>query len=345
MDLRWLALDIGGANLKAVHDSGEAREVVFEVWKHPEKLAWALADLAGAMPSFDRVAVTMTAELCDCYPSKRVGVCSIVDAVEEAFGDRKPLVWGVDGAFHRPEQIRQNPIVAAASNWLALAMVAASLQPDRPGILIDIGSTTTDLIPLDRGAVAVQGRSDRARLTTGELVYAGVRRTPVCTLATALPLADEVPVGLAAELFATMLDVFLVLGEIAPDPASLATADGRAATPELARIRLARMVGDDGEGFSHDDATALARSAREALMHRLVAAATRVCDATIGRPEFAVVAGSGEFLAMDLARRLLDEEALILSLNRAWGTFGSTAACARALLKLVRERPTAGEPR
>jgi uncharacterized hydantoinase/oxoprolinase family protein len=86
--------------------------------------------------------------------------------------------------------------------------------------MIDIGSTTTDIIPLDKGRVAVRGRTDTERLRTGELVYAGIRRTPLCALATELPLGQGPPIGLAAELFATSLDVFLTLGDL--DPATIA---------------------------------------------------------------------------------------------------------------------------
>ena len=101
-------------------------------------------------------------------------------------------------------------------------------------------------------------------------MYAGVRRTPLCALATELPFRRGQPIGLAAELFATTLDVFLTLGDIEPDPADLATADGRPATIEAARDRLARMVCADRDGFSAEDAVALARSAERCLIRRLV---------------------------------------------------------------------------
>ena len=170
-----LALDVGGANLKAAHGNGWTRTVPFEVWKRPESLGRAIACLAASAPAFDRVALTMTAELCDCYPTKRDGVVSILTAVTDAVGDRSVSVWGIDGRFHEVGEIRERPGLAAAANWLALATVAARLVPEDQGILIDVGSTTTDLIPLDRGNVAARGRTDRERLASGELVYAGMQ--------------------------------------------------------------------------------------------------------------------------------------------------------------------------
>jgi probable H4MPT-linked C1 transfer pathway protein len=333
----WLALDIGGANLKAAHVGGWIRTVPFEVWKRPLGLGASLANLAASSPPFGRIALTMTAELCDCYATKSEGVLSILDGVECMAGDRLVSVWGVDSRFHPMAEIRAHPGLAAAANWLALAAVAARLGGKDPGLLIDVGSTTTDLIPLDRGVVTARGRTDRERLTSGELVYAGVRRTPICALATELPIRPGAAVGLAAELFATTLDVFLMLGDIEPDPTDLATADGRPATVENARDRLARMIGADRNEFSLDDALALARSAEQVLVRRLVKAAERACRETIGTPRFSVVAGSGEFLARRLALSVLGADRSIKSATEAWGTAASTAGCAWALLKLASE--------
>jgi len=334
---RWLALDIGGANLKAAHCDGPTTTEPFEVWRRPAELGKAIATLAAAFPPFDRAAVTMTAELCDCYPTKAEGVLAILEAAAQAVGGRRLSVWGIDGRFHELAEIRRRPVLAAAANWLALATAAARLVSDDRGLMIDIGSTTTDIIPLDRGRVAVRGRTDTERLRTGELVYAGIRRTPLCALTTELPLGQGPPIGLAAELFATSLDVFLTLGDLDPDPTDLATADGRGATVDAARDRLARMVGADREGFSADDALELSRSAAECLLRRLSQAAHRVCQATMGIPDVVVVAGSGEFLARRLAARVLGSDCPIISLAEAWGSAASTAGCARALLMLAVE--------
>lgn len=333
----WIGLDIGGANIKAAHGDGTARTVPFEVWKRPDDLPLAIGSLVGSLPPFEAAAITMTAELCDCYPTKRVGVHAILDAATQAVPDRPLHVWGVDGTFHRIEEIRARPLLAAAANWLALAQLAARLVPDDPAILIDIGTTTTDLIPMSRGAVAARGRTDTERLQSGELVYAGIRRTPIHALTTALPVRG-VPTGLAAELFASTLDVYLMLDDLPPNPTDDSTADGRPATVVAARDRLARMVGADHEGFSMDDAREFARAADQCLTSRLVDAARRVCDATIGAPRTAIVAGSGEFLAARVAAAVLQPGNPVISLNQAWGPIASAAGCAYALVRLAADR-------
>lgn len=337
----WIGLDIGGANLKAAHSNGSTRAIPFELWKRPDELAGAIRSLVSTFPPSTAAAVTMTAELCDCYATRRDGVLAVLDAVRRALPDCPVAVWGTDEDFHTIDEIADRPLLAAASNWLALARRAARLVPDETAILIDVGTTTSDLIPIARGAVAARGRTDTERLQSGELVYAGVRRTPIHALASELPVRG-VPTGLAAELFATTLDVYLTLGEIAPDPGDLATADGRPATLSLARDRLARMVCADRDSFSADDAHALAAAADRCLSDRLVAHSERACRAAIGRPRAAIVAGSGAFLAARVARRLLEPGEPIIRLDEAWGPTASAAGCAFALVRLVEEWPSDG---
>lgn len=331
---RWLALDVGGANLKAVHSGGVAKSSAFAVWRDPDGLAAALKELADAFPPFESVAVTMTAELCDCFETKRDGVRRVVEAVIEAYDVPDLLFWGTDGAFHDHKATLRDPLVAAASNWLALATVAAGLVGEGPAVLIDVGSTTTDVIPIERGRVAARGRTDTERLRNGELIYAGVSRTPVCALAAELPFQGS-PTGLAAELFATTRDVYLLLGDLPDDPGDSSTADGRPATRARAADRMARMVCADRESCSADDLLDLAREADRALFERLLTSARRACAATIGTPTVAVVSGSGEFLARRIGEALVGPSGTVRSLAELWGPAGSDAACARALIELV----------
>jgi (4-(4-[2-(gamma-L-glutamylamino)ethyl]phenoxymethyl)furan-2-yl)methanamine synthase len=342
---RWIALDVGGANIKVAHEAGTALTVPFEVWKRPNELCRTISAAVSDLPPGDHAALTMTAELCDCFPTKSVGVNAVLDAVLDALPGQTVAVWGVDGEFHRVADIRREPLLGAAANWLALATFAARLIPGLRGVLIDIGSTTTDLVPLDRGRVAARGRSDTERLQLGELVYVGTRRTPVCALATELSFRG-VPTGLAAETFASTLDVYLTLGDMPPDELDLSTADGRPATVSYARDRLARMVGTDREGFSADDALAFAQEADCCLMRRLRLAAERAYQPTIGRPAAAIVAGSGEFLARRLAQQIIEPGGRIIGLTEAWGSVASSAGCAYALAILASERSrsvTAGD--
>jgi (4-(4-[2-(gamma-L-glutamylamino)ethyl]phenoxymethyl)furan-2-yl)methanamine synthase len=336
MSATILALDIGGANLKVAHTSGAIRSVPFALWKEPDGLAAAIRDLVADLPPFDRVALTMTGELCDCFRTKAEGVAHIQRAVKTAFPGRQLHVWGTDGRLHTLIYAHVRWELVAASNWFALAMLAARYATGA-ALLIDVGSTTADLIPLHDGEPVPKGLSDTDRLRHGELVYAGVKRTPVCALATALPHRGQLT-GLAAELFATTQDVYLTLGDLPEDAGDTSTADGRPATREFARDRLARMVCADRATFSDDDARAFAREADAALIDRLVESANRVARESLGGPPRSIiVSGSGEFLAARVAARVVEPGGPVLRLSDVWGRAASDAACAYALLTLAAE--------
>jgi probable H4MPT-linked C1 transfer pathway protein len=318
-----LAVDIGGANLKAAHSRGMARTQAFELWKQPAALAPVLGKLIAALPAFDLLAVTMTAELCDCFATKREGVLHILRCVEEVAPAAKVRVWRTDATWADLGAARQLPLLCAASNWLALATFAGRFAPEGGAVLLDIGSTTTDIVPLVNGRPMPAGRTDPERLRSGELVYTGVRRTPVCAL-----LGAE---G-AAEWFATTLDVYLVLGLIAEDRDDCRTADGRPATCAHAHARLARMLGADAESCAEEETLRLASLVRDRQLGILRAALGKVTARLPQPPRTTVLSGSGEFLG-----RLACRDTRLISLAEELGAEASQAACATALARLAVE--------
>src|SRR5262245_32221527 len=201
-----LGFDIGGANTKAAHSGGACLSRPFALWQDPEGLALRLLlrELRAALPPANELAVTMTGELCDCFASKREGVSRILSVVGDVAGDMPVRVWRNDGSLVDLAAAQSgDALLVAAANWPALATWAGRLVPSDPALLLDIGSTTTDIIPLHDGVPVAAGHTDTERLRTGELVYTGVRRTPVCAV-----LGNE---GLASEFFATTHDVYVAL--------------------------------------------------------------------------------------------------------------------------------------
>ena len=321
-----LGLDIGGANLKAAHldAATTCRTLPFSLWRDPAGLAGALAELMRSLPDAGALAVTMTGELCDCFASKREGVLHILTAVENVAEERPVRVWCCDGSFRDLAGARAEPLQAAASNWLALATWAGRFVPHGPALLLDIGSTTTDIIPLLDGVPVPVGRSDPERLRSGELVYTGTRRTPLCALAGSQT---------AAEFFATTLDVYLVLGAIKDDPKCTDTADGRPATRKFAHARLARMLCADLETSTEEERETLAAQIRDQQLALIARAIERVANRLPSSPAALILSGSGEFLG----RNLLSGPAT--SIAKLLGREASTAACAHAVAVLARERP------
>jgi probable H4MPT-linked C1 transfer pathway protein len=325
-----LALDVGGANLKAAHSAGAAYLKPFELWKNPAGLADALQQLMQEFPAYDLLVVTMTGELCDCFETKRQGVQAILDAVEAVARDTPVRVWQTDGKYVDLAAARKEPLRAAAANWLALATFAGRFAPAGSALVVDVGSTTTDIVPLFDGRPVPFGRTDLERLRSKQLVYMGVRRTPVCALLGA---------NGAAEWFATTLDVYLVLGDLPENWDDRGTADGRPATKAAAQDRLARMLCADRETCSEADILKLATEVRSRQVRLLRRAVERVSASLPDRPRTVVIAGSGEFLARSVfARSPGCWNIPCISLADKLGARASEAACAYALAVICCEQ-------
>lgn len=330
-----LALDIGGANLKAADGLGFAVSQPFPLWQKPADLSPALAALIARAPPAERLAVTMTGELADCFETKAEGVSYIVETVRQAAGNRQVLVYLVDGSLVAPDVACHQPQLAAASNWHALARFAGRFCQSASALLIDVGSTTTDIIPLINGNVAAQGTTDTERLAVGELVYSGVVRNPVCAVVDALPWRGR-QVPIAQEVFATTRDAYLLLGDLAEDATDCQTADGRPATRAAARNRLERMICADRGTFSDDDALAAATAVSRGQLSKLGIAARNVLRRFAEPPATVILAGQGEFVGRRLCERL-QLNSTIVSLAEELGGGVSQVAPAHALAVLGRE--------
>ena len=301
--------DVGGAHLKAARLEADGRvsgvwQQRCALWRGMEHLDNALASILDLLPEAQsRHAVTMTGEMTDLFENRDHGVHRLVERLCDRLGgaDRVRFYAGAEG-WMNAGSTRLRPQAVASANWHATAaMVAASLGD---ALLVDIGSTTCDLIPLRGHRVATASGSDSERLASGELVYSGVVRTPL------MALTDRAPVGgrwtpLMAEHFATSADVYRLLGCL-PEAADLhESADGGAKTVAASRIRLARMVGRDAGELPDAAWQELAAWFVDAQLDKIAQAARQVLSRGLLPPTAPVVtAGTGAFLGERLAARL-----------------------------------------
>jgi len=330
-----LGFDIGGANLKIAHSDSHAVSSPFAIWKAPELLAEQLRSLMADFPPADAWALTMTAELADCFATKQEGVTHVTRTAERLAMGNPIHVWSTNGAFITPQQAVDDPLSVASANWHALATWAARRFEFDSGLLIDVGSTTTDIIPIaDRQAASI-GRTDRQRLQSTELSYHGFRRTPLCALTAALPFRGQFcPV--AAEWFATTLDVYLLLGEIEENPDDLNTADGRPATVEMAHARMARTICCDVSEFTRDDAVKAAQYLADLQQQILTTALSGVASRSTRDIDVIVLSGSGQRLAeRALATHPVLRACRRISLTETFSPEITNAACAYAVAELL----------
>jgi probable H4MPT-linked C1 transfer pathway protein len=333
--MSWLAIDVGGANLKAADGRGWAQAEPFALWRNPAGLSAALEKLLAAAPEAERIAVTMTGELCDCFPSKADGVRHIVAAVTRSAGRRDVRIYRVDGHFVSTVEACELPQLAAASNWHALARFACRFLDGSAGLLVDVGSTTTDIVPLVDGQPRPLGFNDTDRLLVSELVYTGVGRTPVCAVTRRLPWhGKQCPV--AAEMFATTADAYVMLDCLAERADATWTADGRPLTREYSQARLARMICAEPSVFSETDAIEAAMFIRDLQRSQLRIAIGQVVSGMPKRPDRFVVSGSGEFLAASAVREA-EASSHVEKLSERLGSVASESATAHALAVLATE--------
>lgn len=291
-----LAFDVGGANLKVATADGYTATSPFPLWKHPDGLARELEKLIRHAPSAEAIVATMTGELADCFATKREGVDAIINALATSAGDREVSIYLLDGTFVTPEEARRKHHLAAASNWHALASFAARFAGGENAILVDIGSTTCDIIPIVDSQIVSKGFTDTERLLASELIYMGVERTPVCAIASTVPYRDqECPI--AREVFATTLDVHLVTGAVADRPEDSNTSDGRPATAAHAIARLGRCVCADETEFNLHDGLAVAEFVsfeQSELLGDAIAAVRKQHE--FGDDTLIITSGQGDFL-------------------------------------------------
>ncbi|MEE2739222.1 MAG: hydantoinase/oxoprolinase family protein [Planctomycetota bacterium] len=294
-----LGLDIGGANVKAFHSDGIASRFPFAVWENPQGLPDMLQRVIDSLPNFQKLLVTMTAELCDCFQTKREGIGMVLDAVEQACsGHREVQVWQTIGRWVSTDQARKEPLLTAASNWNAFATwVGRNLSDGGHAIAIDIGSTTTDIIPLSEGVPIPLGHTDYDRLVAHELIYSGIRRTPVSALVSEVPYRAG-SCAVAAECFATTDDVYLVLGWQEEDRQNCDTSDGQPRTYDAATVRLARMICADLEVLRIQEIHRMAEAIAEAQKKIFLIALEEISARFPGKVNTIVVAGEGEQLVL-----------------------------------------------
>ena len=328
-----IGLDIGGVNTKAVWRDGDSVRTVlrpYDVVREREALTTVVRDAVAALAGepADLIALTMTAELSDEFRTKREGVGFVLDAVEAAVPGRV-LAFTTAGELVSLAEARARPLDVAAANWVASALAVGALHAD--ALMLDVGSTTADVIPIAAGRVAAAGRNDLDRLLAGELVYTGALRTNLAAIAPRVPIRGRwCPV--ASELFAISADVHLILGHLAPEAYTCPTPDGRAASVEYARERVARLVCADVEQLEPGEVERIAAYLHAEQVRQIEAAARQVSTRFAGAAPV-VTFGAGAFLARAAAERLGRPV-----VEMPWSAAQRDAAPAAALAELAAAR-------
>jgi (4-(4-[2-(gamma-L-glutamylamino)ethyl]phenoxymethyl)furan-2-yl)methanamine synthase len=289
-----IGIDVGGANVKIVDDRGVHIHYC-PLWEHAP--ITSQLDQSG-VSSDDEAVVVMSGELADCFFNKMEGISFIVDAVKKAFPYAR--FYGTDDRFHT----RAVPQLAAA-NWLASASFLKEEYPD--AVLLDIGSTTADIIPLCRFA-DLKGLTDLMRLQKGYLVYSGMLRGNISTLLQSVVL-DGIPTLTSSEYFAISADAHLALGHITPADYTCDTPDRKEKTLDASLKRLARVVCADLEEIGKKGALQIAGQFWECQRERICGEVQKIAKES----------GCGEIIVAGIGAHLFAQELNGTDLNRELG--------------------------
>jgi (4-(4-[2-(gamma-L-glutamylamino)ethyl]phenoxymethyl)furan-2-yl)methanamine synthase len=296
---------------------------------HQAQALWPLAEA--------RHALTMTGEMADLFADREAGVAALAERMVQHLGPELTIYAGAQGWVPAAQAGRHWRGVASA-NWRLTADWLAQRVGD--ALLVDIGSTTTDLVPLRGGQVSSSCEDDAQRLARGELVYQGVVRTPLCALGPQVHFEGN-DVNLMNEWFATSADVYRLTGELDAAHDQQPAADGAAKDKAATQQRLARLIGRDARDASPAQWLALAQEFRQRQLGEIQRNLQRVLAST-NLPATAplVAAGCGAFLVPELAAmrdrpRLLLDRLLPLDdlppADRAWATVCAPAVAAALL--------------
>lgn len=334
-ELALIGWDVGGAHLKAAAIDREGRAVAAEQWVCPlwEGLPRLLGALDRAQARFGdaaRHAATMSGEMADLFTDRADGVSRIAQTLRERFAPRPVRIFAGVRGFVDASAARGCAADVASANWRATAALVAARVRD--ALLIDIGTTTTDIVPIGGGKVLAQGHDDASRLVAGELVYSGTVRTPLIAFGPAAPCGGAW-IPLIPESFATMADVYRLTGELDESVDQHPAADRGPKTAEASARRIARMVGMDAASGSLPRWRELAGWFRERQLEAIGQGIAAVLSRTPVASEAPLVAaGCGAFLVAHIARRMQRPLADFAPLVGALPVGAAAAAqCAAAL--------------
>jgi len=184
----------------------------------------------------------MSGELADIFPTRSEGVRQIGSAMQRTLGKEPVLFFSSESDFmDYPERKAEE---VGSMNWYASSQLAARLVKD--GVFLDVGTTTTDITLIRNHEAQIMGYTDAERLMSGELLYTGVLRTPLMSLAPQIVIGRQ-KYNLMAEHFAVMADVYNLLGTLPEKLIPFETPDGDGCSKFESARRIARMIGRDCE--------------------------------------------------------------------------------------------------
>ena len=184
-------------------------------------------------------AISMSGEMCDIFDTRKQGVEKILSLFNCKLFDNY-IYTSTHGVI--PIQKYGNYQSVASMNWHIIANYLKSFYKNI--IAIDLGSTTTDFILIKNSKCINKRIDDYTGLSSSELLYTGALRTPVFSVLKNIKYKNQ-SYNLIPEFYATMGDIYRLLGIISIKDDYSDTADGRSKSKKNSLVRISRSLGID----------------------------------------------------------------------------------------------------
>lgn len=242
----YIGWDIGGAHTKYTINSKalvkpDSIIIPLQLWKSLEPLKKLINDIYDKYSHRYTIinGLTMSGEMCDSFNNREEGVKKILSLFNR--GSSKNYIYTSKHGIV-PMNKYKNCKYIASMNWHIIASYVKNIYKNV--IAIDLGSTTTDIILIKNYKCINQRIDDHTGLKSSELIYTGVLRTPIFSVVKSISYNRQI-YNLIPENYATMADIYRVLGVIGSQEDYSTTADGRSKSQLNSFMRVSRLLGLD----------------------------------------------------------------------------------------------------
>ena len=183
-DKLYLGWDIGGANTKVcVFDKNykiiNQHTKNIKVWSNFSEIRVFLKYISSFYSNFDVYNfITITAESCDNFKNRNLGMTEILSNCSN-YIKGKTLFFANNGKYVNYDTAIKSTEKLFSTNWILTSKFLNYKK--NIDLIIDVGSTTTDIIFKDMNIE--NNINDHMRLTNKTLLYLGVVRTPLPMIA------------------------------------------------------------------------------------------------------------------------------------------------------------------
>lgn len=215
--IKYLGIDIGGAHFKIV-GLDEKKSVCFSeyrkcyIWKGLENLRKEIDYTNSLNLQKDAsCGITMTAELCDNFKSKKHGAIEISRLCKK-LNFNYSFYTNSQKIFSKNMQKNYKNVISM--NWHSIGRYFLTKFDNL--MVVDFGSTTTDFICIKNSKIVNDGLEDFSRLTKKEMLYTGITRTPLFGLQHEISFRKK-KYHIVPELFSNTSDIYRINNFIQKD--------------------------------------------------------------------------------------------------------------------------------